>query len=81
MLKWVISLKQYVLIYVPQKAIKGQALVDFLADHPIPNKLELNDDLPGENVFFIDILPPWGMYFDGAARCNGVGTGMVFVSP
>ena len=61
--------------------IKGQALANFLADHPIPDDWELNDDLPGEEVFYIDILPPWEMYIDGAARRDGVGAGVVFVSP
>ena len=56
--KWAVILEQYDLIYVPQKAIKGQALGDFLADHPIPNEWELNDDLPGEKVLAINILPP-----------------------
>jgi len=56
-------------------------LADFLADHPIPDNWELNDDLPGEDVFFIDIFPPWEMHFDGAARCDGAGAGVVFVSP
>ena len=32
-------------------------------------------------MFFIDILPPWKMYFDGATRCDGVGAGVVFASP
>jgi len=32
---------------MPQKVIKGQALVDFLADHRVPNNWELSDDLPG----------------------------------
>jgi len=31
-------------------------------------------------VFFIDILPPWIMHFDGAVRRDGVGAGVVFVS-
>jgi len=39
------------------KAVKRQALVDFLIDHPIPNEWELNDDLLSEEVFVIDILP------------------------
>jgi len=56
-------------------------LADFLADHPIPDDWELNDDLQGEDVFYIDILPPWEMYFDGAARRDGTGVGVVFVSP
>jgi len=34
-------------------------------------------------VFFIDILPPWKMHFDGVARRDGAGAGAgaVFVSP
>ena len=30
-----VLLQQYDLAYVPQKAVKGQALAYFLADHPI----------------------------------------------
>ncbi|KAA0034032.1 uncharacterized protein E6C27_scaffold65G00160 [Cucumis melo var. makuwa] len=33
--KWAILLQQYDIVYIPQKAIKGQVLADFLADHPI----------------------------------------------
>ena len=58
--KWVVILEQYDLVYLPQKAVKGQVLADFLADHPIPDEWELNDDLPGEEVFVIDILPNVG---------------------
>jgi len=32
-------------------------------------------------VLFTDILPPWKMYFDGAVRRDGIGTGLAFVSP
>jgi len=53
----------------------------FLGRSPIPDNWELNDDLLGEDVFFIDILPPWEMHFDGAARHDSVGAGVVFVSP
>ena len=66
--KWAVILEQYYLVYVPQKAVKGQALEDFLVDHPIPNEWELNDDLPSAKVFVIDILPPREIYFDAAAR-------------
>jgi len=44
-------LKQYDLVYVPQRAVKGQALADFLAGRPIPDDWELNDDLPEETYF------------------------------
>jgi len=32
-------------------------------------------------VFFIDILPPWEMHFDGAVKRDGAGAGVVVVSP
>ncbi|XP_038887056.1 uncharacterized protein LOC120077228 [Benincasa hispida] len=44
--KWAIMLQQYDIIYVPQKAIKGQVLADFLADHLIPLDWKLSEDLP-----------------------------------
>ncbi|KAM2041002.1 hypothetical protein ACFX16_034861 [Malus domestica] len=47
------------IIYVPVKAVKGQALADFLADHPIPADWKISDDLPDEEVFYIDIFPTW----------------------
>ncbi|KAM1888246.1 hypothetical protein ACFX13_046395 [Malus domestica] len=47
------------IIYVPAKAVKGQALADFFADHPIPADWKISDDLPDEEVFYIDIFPTW----------------------
>ncbi|KAM2959948.1 hypothetical protein FF1_029703 [Malus domestica] len=47
------------IIYIPAKAVKGQALADFLADHPIPADWKISDDLPDEEVFYIDIFPTW----------------------
>ncbi|KAL2944011.1 Gypsy retrotransposon integrase-like protein 1 [Bienertia sinuspersici] len=78
--KWAVLINQHDIVHVPQKAVKGQALADFLEDHPIPADWELSDDLPGE-VFFVDTLPPWQLYFDGAARKDGAGAGIVLVSP
>jgi hypothetical protein len=34
MCKWSLSLVEFNLLYVPQKVVKGQALTDFLVDHP-----------------------------------------------
>ena len=56
-------------------------MVDFLADHPIPSDWEFFDDFPDEDVFYIEVMPPWMMFFDGAARREGAGVGVVFVSP
>ena len=67
------------------RSMKGQALADFLADHPIPDDWELSNDLPDEEVMVIEISQPWKMFFDGAAqRCGagaGVGARVVFVTP
>ncbi|KAL0298016.1 UNVERIFIED_CONTAM: hypothetical protein Scaly_3076400 [Sesamum calycinum] len=48
--RWYLQLQQFEIIYVPQKAVKGQVLADFLADHPMPAEWELSDDLPDEDV-------------------------------
>jgi len=56
--KWAAILEQYDLVHVSRRAVRGQVLADFLADHPVPDDWELNDDLPREEVFFVDVLPP-----------------------
>ncbi|CAL9014029.1 unnamed protein product [Prunus brigantina] len=79
--KWALLLNQYEIIYTPAKAVKGQAVADFLADHPIPTDWEISDDLPDEQVFFADVFAAWMMFFYGSARKDGAGAGVVFVSP
>ncbi|KAL4031315.1 hypothetical protein IC575_009591 [Cucumis melo] len=79
--KWAIILQQYDIVYIPQKAVKGQALADFLADHLVPSNWKLCDDLPDEEVLFVESMEPWIMFFDGAARRSGAGVGIVFISP
>ena len=49
---WGLLLIEYEIIYILQKAIKGQALVDFLANHPIPATWEISDDLLDEEIFY-----------------------------
>jgi len=47
----------------------------------MPDDWELNDDLLREEVFFVDVLLPWEMFFDGATRWDGVGARVVLISP
>ncbi|XP_074290312.1 uncharacterized protein LOC141617041 [Silene latifolia] len=75
------KLRHYFQAHTVHKAVKGQALADFLADHPVPGEWNFSDELPGEEVFYIDVLSSWQMYFDGAARQDGAGAGVVFISP
>ena len=79
--RWVVLLQQYDIAYVPQKAVKGKALAYFLADHLVPSDWEFFNDFLDEDVFYIEVMPPWMMFFYGAARLEGAGAGVVFVSP
>jgi ribonuclease HI len=81
---------EYYITYVLQKAIKGQALTDFLSAHPLPDDSPLVVELPDEEVFTIDIESQWELYFDGASRTetdpNGetkrrANAGLVFKTP
>jgi len=46
--KWAILLSQYEMQFPPQKAMKGQVVADFLAEHPDPRATKLYEDLPDE---------------------------------
>ncbi|KAG9442391.1 hypothetical protein H6P81_018245 [Aristolochia fimbriata] len=79
--KWALLLSEFEINFVPQRAIKSQALANFLADHPVLAEWELSKEFPDEEIFLVEVLPPWEMYFDGAARRSGAGAGVLFVSP
>ena len=86
--KWAILLSQYDMLFVPQKAVKGQALADFLAAHLVPESSKLHEDIPDE-VFESNITSEdevWQMFFDRASRIGTKGkiiasVGVVFISP
>ncbi|XP_050229217.1 uncharacterized protein LOC126678356 [Mercurialis annua] len=65
--KWAIAMSEFTLVYVPQRAVKGQVLADFLADHP-------GITLKEETVMFFDIAV-WKMWFDGSRTSQGAGAG------
>ena len=46
--KWAILLSQYEMRFQPQKAVKGQAAANFMAEHPDLRATELYEDLPDE---------------------------------
>jgi hypothetical protein len=65
-----VDIDQYNVEFVPQRAIKSQALTDFIAEWT-------NSGLRG-----IDELPDhWVMYFDGSYTLKGAGASVVFISP
>jgi ribonuclease HI len=68
--KWAVELMGETISFAPRKAIKSQALVDFLAEW-------VDTQLPTA-----PIQPKlWTMYFDGSLMKTGVGAGLLFISP
>ena len=73
--KWTLLLSQYDMLFVPQKAVKGQVLAEFLAAHLVPKNSKLHEDIPDE-VFESNITSEdevWQMFFDGASRIGPKG--------
>ena len=79
---------------MPAKAIKGQALADFLAKHHLSEDSKFKDDLSDEPIFFtekiikhtVDPNLHWIMHFNGATRTNEFGetvsgAGIIFCGP
>ena len=71
--------------------MKGQAVADFLAEHPDSRATELHEDLPDE-VAEVCLTQTsfegqvWQLFFDGASRTGPrghvvAGVGVVLVSP
>ncbi|XP_055830897.1 uncharacterized protein LOC129899927 [Solanum dulcamara] len=63
------------------KAVKGQALTNFLADHPFLVDWEVLDEFSDKDALYIEELSTWTMFFDGIACRDGMGAGVVLISP
>ncbi len=66
--KWIFALTEFDLRYESPKAIKGQAIADFIVDY--------RDDSLGS----VEIVP-WTLFFDGSVCTHGCGIGLVIISP
>ncbi|KAM0978790.1 hypothetical protein ACFX2C_014721 [Malus domestica] len=76
--KWTMALSEFSLQYVPQKAVKGQALPDFLAQHPSPYGFGGTD----VEIGMIETCDNyWTMYFDGSSTSFSAGVVIVIQSP
>ena len=58
--------------YKPRNSVKGQVLVDFVAE------FSLRDE--GEMVYHVECRP-WKVFVDGASSAMGVGAGIVIITP
>ncbi|PKI66881.1 hypothetical protein CRG98_012747 [Punica granatum] len=82
--KWRCQLTEYDIEYVSRTLVKGQAIVDYLAEFPIVDDTPINSDFPNEGILLVndeEEIPRWKMYFDGAVNSTGSGIGSVLISP
>jgi hypothetical protein len=68
--QWAVEIGQYDIEFIPWRAIKSQALVDFIAEWK-------DSDVRGIN----DLPDHWVMYFDGSYTLKGAGAGVVLIPP
>ena len=66
--KWIYTLMEFDHKYESPKAVKGQAIADFIVEH--------RDDSIGS----VDIVP-WTLFFDGLVCTHGCGIDLVIISP
>jgi len=70
--KWQILLSEFDIILVTQKAVKGQASTDHLAEHPVDGEYKpLKIYFPIEEVSFVgeditNAYNSWRMFFDSS---------------
>jgi hypothetical protein len=65
-----VEIRQYDVEFIPQRAIKSQALMDFIAEWT-DSGLQGIDELSDH----------WVMYFDGSYILKGAGVGVVLIPP
>lgn len=81
---WAILLFHYDMHFNPQTSIKGQTIIDFSTEHPIPKSSTLYEGTPDETLEDSTILKKdaldnitelnvtsnevWKLFFDGASR-------------
>ena len=71
--------------YMPRPSVKGQVLVDLIAEFVKP-PIEVaakEKNMDGKSIGKITVQGPsrWKVYVDGAANHKGSGVGLVLISP
>ena len=83
--KWCMILGAFDIKYVPCTSVKGQVLVDLVAEFAKSPLEEVTgaQHMDGKSVGMISQQGPlpWKVYFDGAANHKGFGVGIVLISP
>ena len=83
--KWGTILGAFDIKYMPRTSIKGQVLVDLVAEFAeCPEEVEMGSEALVERlvgVASIQGLPPWELYVNEVTNQQGSGVGLVLVSP
>ncbi|KAA3481490.1 RNA-directed DNA polymerase (Reverse transcriptase), Ribonuclease H [Gossypium australe] len=88
MAQWKILLSEFDIVYVNQKAVKGSAIANFLANRALEDYEPLNFDFPNEDLMYVTTTEEdsqeghhWKLNFDGASNAVDNRIGAVLVSP
>ena len=85
--RWQVLLSEFDIVYVTQKAIKGSALADYLAQQPLNDYQPMHPEFPDEDIMALfeekldEDRDKWTVWFDGASNILGHGVGAVLISP
>ena len=66
------------MVYFSHKSVKGQALANFLVDHP---SLEIKPEKDVELGIYEVEMRPWVLKFDDSSIENSAGAGIIIISP
>ena len=78
--KWMIILLEFDIHYVKHKAIKGQAIVDQLADFPLEDTTPMQIEFLHASIMYITERT-WKMFFDGSHTQKEARESFLFISP
>ncbi|XP_074301133.1 uncharacterized protein LOC141632486 [Silene latifolia] len=78
--RWTMMLAEFDLTFIAHKAIKGNAISDYLADFPISKDTSESYDFLDEEIFVTDD-DYWQLFFNGASNPRGYGIGILLISP
>ena len=86
--RWQVLLSEFDILYVSQKAIKGSAIADFLAERDNEEYEPMSFDFSDEDLMVVLQIDEektleedgWKMYFDGASNALSRGLGAILIS-
>ncbi|RDX97716.1 hypothetical protein CR513_19467, partial [Mucuna pruriens] len=84
---WKMAFSEYDIVYTSQKAIKGSAMAEQLAHHPLDNYQPLLHEFLDEHIMAVEGAGfesepvGWKLWFDGASNLLGNGIRVILASP